>query len=244
MEEMSWKQIKNALADGYKTVIIPVGSIEQHGPHLPVGTDYLLGYPISREVARRLGKTLVAPTIRPGLSEHHMHFPGTVTLQPETFKMVLRDYLSCYIRHGFTTIIFLNTHGGNAITLRAFVEENENAHPGVTIIFPRTSNASRLSNEEEGIPQGISGSHSGHAESSAMLAWYPQFVDMSAAEEGFTGEFNEEKRNIMNTVGIHGVTPNGILGDAREAHAARGIRDNMRQAKEYTEVIQGMLSPK
>ena len=242
MEEMSWRQIKAAMSQGYKTVIIPIGSIEQHGPHLAVGTDYLLGYPIAREVALRLGKTLVAPTIRPGLSEHHMHFPGTVTLRPETFMMVMEDYVSCYVRHGFTNIILINTHGGNTISIKKFMDEKAAGYENVTIIFPQTVKTAALSCEEENVPKGISGSHSGHMESSLMLAFYPHLVDMDAAEEGYTGEFTEELRTIMNTQGIHAITPNGILGDARGAHAARGIRDGVRSATEYVEIIKELIT--
>ncbi len=229
MEEMSWTQVKKAMESGFKTVIIPVGSIEQHGPHLPLGTDYLRGYPIAREVAYKLGKTLVAPTVRPALSKHHMHFPGTVTLRPETFRMILEDYVCCYVKHGFKNIVFINTHGGNVGELEKFVKENAGKYPGVEIVFAAIGGKVAVkSAEEENIPRHISGVHSGHMETSIMLAFYPQFVDMTVAEEGFTGEFTSELKTKMNADGMQSVTHNGILGDSREANAARGIRDNMR----------------
>ena len=237
MEEMSWPQVKKAMESGYKTVIIPVGSIEQHGPHLPLGTDYLRGYPVSREIAQRIGKTLVGPTVRPALSEHHMRFPGTVTLRPETFRMVMEDYVDCYVRHGFKNIIIINIHGGNAKALESFAKENADKYPGVKIVYPPMGNVLNRSSEEENVPPNISGKHSGHMETSTILAFYPQFVDMSAAEQGFTDEFTEELQQKMHNEGIGSVTPNGILGDARGAHAARGIRDNMRWADWYCEYV-------
>jgi creatinine amidohydrolase len=113
LEEMTWSMVQDAMRGGYKSVIMAVGSIEQHGPHLPVSTDVHFGDCLAKLVAEKLGNTLVAPTIKPGCSSHHMHFPGTISLEPETLIAVLKDSCRSLDKHGFENIILLPSHGGN-----------------------------------------------------------------------------------------------------------------------------------
>ena len=91
MEEMTWREIQQALRDGTDTVILVAASVEQHGPHLPTGTDTMIGYALAAAVAAKMGNALVAPVIRPALSGHHMDFPGTITLRMDTFVKVLGE---------------------------------------------------------------------------------------------------------------------------------------------------------
>ncbi|KPN31223.1 creatinine amidohydrolase family protein, mycofactocin system [Halolamina pelagica] len=79
---MVWPEVESALEAGTRTAIVAVGSIEQHGPHLPLNMDTLDGDELSRRIASALGDALAAPTIRPGCSGHHMEFPGTITVPP------------------------------------------------------------------------------------------------------------------------------------------------------------------
>lgn len=76
LEEMTWPEIQAAMKNGCDTVVIYAASIEQHGPALPEMTDTILGYAAASDLAKRLGNALAAPLIRPGLSAHHMCFPG------------------------------------------------------------------------------------------------------------------------------------------------------------------------
>lgn len=98
------------------TVILPFGAIEQHGPALPMGTDTLGVIAVSREAARRV-RALCAPVLFPGLSGHHMRFPGTITLSEETFGRVVMDAAASLAAHGFRRIVLANGHGGNEATL-------------------------------------------------------------------------------------------------------------------------------
>src|SRR5688500_6258442 len=86
LERMTWPEIGDAIAGGMRTVIIPSGAVEQHGPHLPLMTDSASASAVGLNLARRLGDALVAPTIWMGCSDHHMGFPGTITLRRETFE--------------------------------------------------------------------------------------------------------------------------------------------------------------
>ena len=84
LEMMTWPQVKAELAAGRDTVVVPFGAVEQHGPHLPLGTDAFFGDEIGRAVAARL-EAFLAPTVRVGCSRHHMAFAGTLTLEDDTF---------------------------------------------------------------------------------------------------------------------------------------------------------------
>ena len=138
MEQMTWTEIRALLDKGVRTVIIPTGSMEQHGYHLSENTDSVLGEHIAAAVARALGDALVAPVLRPGLSEHHMAMAGTLTLRPETFRMLLEDYIDSYSRHGFNTIIIIAFHGGNVQPTAELLQPLRQRRPECACsIFPR-----------------------------------------------------------------------------------------------------------
>src|SRR5262245_30841890 len=97
-------------------VVLPVGAIEQHGPHLPVGTDYFVVEHIARAAAMSLADRvpiLVAPALPFGSSHHHLPFGGTLSLSTETYYRALRDLAESLIASGFRRIFILNGHGGN-----------------------------------------------------------------------------------------------------------------------------------
>lgn len=226
LEHLRWPEVKKALEDGYKTVIIAAGSIEQHGPHLPECTDAYLGEYEAVLLAKELGKTLVAPVIRPALSEHHMGFPGSLTLRPETFVMLLEDYIDSYVRHGFKNIVLFPSHGGNFAAMEQMVEDCKGKYPGVTVIscinVQEMIEGALAAEKKHGLKPGESGSHSGDGETSMMLAAFPELVDMSVAARGYVSANYEETSRKLMAGGMHSVTPNGIIGDARGATAEKG----------------------
>lgn len=107
-------------------VIVPTGSIEQHGPHLPLMVDSLLAYRVSELAAQEASRSgvgvLVTPTVWTGYSPHHMDFPGSITLSSSTFMAVLTDVAMSLHHHGFRRILFLNGHGGNSNLVRSAVQ--------------------------------------------------------------------------------------------------------------------------
>jgi len=115
-DHLTWPQIK-AMSEQKAIVLIPIGSIEQHGPHLPVGCDSILATAISERIAAELadrGKPcIVAPTLTVANSMHHMGFPGSMTLDLSTYASVLSQYCECIAGHGFKRIVLINGHGGN-----------------------------------------------------------------------------------------------------------------------------------
>src|SRR5947209_13320227 len=112
LEHLTTAQLNELVARGVNTVVLPIGSIAQHGRHLPLGTDAMLGDELGRRVAQRLGAVL-APTVRVGCAAHHMAFAGTLTLAPDTLRAVAVDMGHSLARHGFRLIVLLPTHGGH-----------------------------------------------------------------------------------------------------------------------------------
>lgn len=111
MEDMTWPEVKEAFART-SVVVVPIGSTEQHGPHMPVGTDFL----VAQNLARRLGErsnVIVTPTITIGYAKYHTTFPGTLSVSEETLTNALVEICEDLLKYGTTHIIFVNGHGGN-----------------------------------------------------------------------------------------------------------------------------------
>ncbi|MBT4290366.1 MAG: creatininase family protein [Deltaproteobacteria bacterium] len=117
----TWIEVKSYL-DKYKSIILPIGSTEQHGPMGLIGTDSICPETIAKGIAEKI-EVLIAPTIQIGMSQHHLEFPGSLTLRPTTFIAVIKDTIQSLIHHGFSHIFFLNGHGGNINSIQsAFAE--------------------------------------------------------------------------------------------------------------------------
>jgi len=127
----TWPEVETYLAKS-KAIIIPIGSTEQHGPTGLLGTDALCPEIISRRAGDEAG-FLIGPTFNVGQAQHHMSFPGTITLKPSTMIAAMKDWAESLSRHGFERIYWLNGHGGNIATITAAFSEIYN---GVTFAGP------------------------------------------------------------------------------------------------------------
>ena len=133
IERMTWHDVRDAMAAGKRTVIIPIAAMEQHGPHMAIGTDTFLGYETSVRLARALGDALVAPAISIGYSVGHLPMPGTVTISEETLIIVIREVVESLVHHGFTDVVMVVSHGGNFAALRAVVPRTAQGSPGCAV---------------------------------------------------------------------------------------------------------------
>ena len=214
--ENTWKEIRDS---GVDVAIVPFGSIEQHGHHLPLGTDWM----IAAEGAKRLAQELnafVLPAMAYGNSREHMAFPGTITLRPSTLAAVLEDVVESLRHHGFRKIVVLSSHGGNWI-LKPTVRELNYKYPDISIVW-----ASGVVPERGDKPPVEI--HAGKGETSAMLHIRPDLVkdeNRGLDSPGFVGqEFNDY-------VGYDKTTKTGAWGLPSEASEDVG-RDRFESALE------------
>jgi creatinine amidohydrolase len=226
IDELSWVEIRDLIAAGWETVIVPLGATEQHGPALPLLTDNEHGIQTAVRAARTLGKTLVGPVVTLGYSMEHAAFPGTVSLSQGTLASLIHDIAESHARSGFKLVYFWVAHGGNFATLQDMLPSLESQWPGCRVTglkdlsgyIASTWDAIPL---DQGVPLSQSGSHAGEFETSMMLFARPDLVRMNAAEKGCEAPFASIAGEMFAS-GIHSVSANGVLGDQRPADAERG----------------------
>jgi creatinine amidohydrolase len=225
LDRMAWPEVKAELDAGRDTVVIAFGATEQHGPHLPLATDALIGDHLARLIADRLD-AFVAPTVRIGCSEHHLEFPGTLSVSEGTFHQVVGDIVRSLARGGFRRIVLLPTHGGNFAPLAAALEEL-GPIDGVEIHALTDLGAlfaiAQVGVREHGVPLGEGGLHAGEWETSMLMSIHPELVSLDKREAGYTGDMERAVGAIFGA-GVHSLTANGVIGDPAQASAEHGAR--------------------
>lgn len=228
LEEMTWPEVREAVEAGRTTAVVAVGAVEQHGPHLPLLVDAARGDRLAVEVARRLGDAVVAPTIRVGCSEHHMGFPGTISLRRNTLEALCLDYTVSLSRHGFRRICFVPSHGGNFGPLAEMLPDLRAAVAPDSRVDAFTDLLGFMELWKEAVRRVAPemeervGGHADLAETSEMLCIREDLVRAERAERGHVQDFDAELAERIFREGFRSVTSNGILGDARGASAKIG----------------------
>jgi creatinine amidohydrolase len=225
LDRLSWPEVKAELERGRDTVVVAFGATEQHGPHMPLATDALLGDHLARAVAERLD-AFVAPTVRIGCSEHHLEFPGTLSISEQTFHALVADIVRSLARGGFRRALLFPTHGGNFAPLQAAIEKLDD-DPGIEIVavtdLSLLFKVVQLGAEEYGVPQGEGGLHAGEWETSMLMAIHPDLVHLERGAPGYTGELQEAVGAIFSQ-GVHAISENGVIGDPTRASVEHGSR--------------------
>ncbi|MBM7516988.1 mycofactocin biosynthesis peptidyl-dipeptidase MftE [Nocardioides nitrophenolicus] len=188
------------------TVLVPVGSIEQHGPHLPLDTDTVIASAVATRAAEELGPSvLVAPALSYGSSGEHQDFAGTSSIGTDALHQVVVE-LTRSMRTWAARVVLVNGHGGNLTALRAAVEQLVAEGHDVSWVACATEDVDL---------------HAGRTETSLMLHLAPATVRLDRAEAGNTGSL-AELLPLMLAGGVKAVSPNGVLGDPAGATAAEG----------------------
>jgi len=227
--EMTNTEVEAFLGD-HDTVIVPTGSTEQHGPHGPLLTDVLVPVEVARRVAPRAGAA-VAPSINYGLSYPHAGFTGVVYVRIETFMALIEEVAVGLATMGFRRVVFLNGHYDNTLAI-AYACANAAARlPAGTRAYP-INYWDGMTAEEAGEFFGpTAGLHANKAETSAVMAIDPAFVDIEHANAEMppfpevTSPAAVHTAFFFSTPGsVHRATHSGTWGDAREASAEYGER--------------------
>ena len=200
-------------------VIIPVGALEQHGTHLPIGTDHLNGVEQAKRIAYRTD-VLVAPILLPGQSPYHMGFAGTVTLPSTLIQEVYVEAAKSLIRHGFKRFLMLNAHGGNRAITTFIVDRINQETAGIAVDLGAV--AAPLTERGAGAGAGeqtasVLDRHGGTGETSRSLYLIPELVDLDAAYPA----------ELTMPAHLEAIVPNVLAGDptALAVFLAEGLKD-------------------
>ena len=218
LETMTFAEIETALTEGRRDVVVPCGAVEQHGRHLPLEVDAAHAERLGREVAERLGTALVAPTIRVGVSPHHMAFAGTISLRPDTFAALCADYCRSLAAHGFRTILCFSGHGGNFAPLAEMEQQLDDAvgQDARVIVFSDLHGLVDVwrsaVGDAGGDPERVGG-HADIAESSVYSYLRPGSVRTDQLARGWAGPVDDAVLQRLFTGGIKALSDTGVMGD-------------------------------
>jgi creatinine amidohydrolase len=178
LPDMTWPEVQDLLTRT-DMVILPVTAIEQHGPQLPLGTDYFAGVEQALLIAQKTD-VLVAPILLPGVSPYHMEFPGTIALSPDTVQRVYFEAAQSLIHHGFRRFLILNAHGGNQIVSRYIADRINQETPAIAVELTEAA-APFLKPTGPRQPATKFDRHAGVGETSMGLYLFPNLVEMDKA---------------------------------------------------------------
>jgi len=246
LAEMTWPEVAAAVAAGVTarrtvTVILPLGATEQHGPHLPLGTDTLRADALARKLAAGLPDTLIAPALPIGCSDEHSGFAGLLSVAHTTLAGVIVDCAHRLAAWGVSRLLLLSAHGGNAQALTLAGERLRQELPALQVWTPATLLALPAAMldiaRQDGIAAEAVGLHAGEGETSELLHLRPDLVRMERAETGYSGDMTAILPQLQAS-GLRSVTANGVLGDPRTATAERGARYLAAEIQHYQAQLQ------
>jgi creatinine amidohydrolase len=200
MADMSWREVEQAIDRG-AVALVPLGSTEEHGPHAPMG-DFIATDVISERAAQETGDVMT-PTFPFGYSEYFRHYPGTITLQAETFGLLVKDTVTSLLDQGFRHVVLLNGHKGNEPILQVLVRRIRRER-GVLIPFLSPFAYGLPPELERELYGDVATGHGGEPHGSEMSYLRPELVDLSRIEDW-------GKRPFLGlpAAGLNGVTFNG-----------------------------------
>lgn len=178
LQEKTWPEVE-AYLKTMDMAIIPVGSTEQHGPHLPLGTDFFESFGMAKMISAATG-VMVVPVVMAGYSYYHSGFPGTLSLKPETLEQVLFETAEMLIKYGFRRIMFFDYHGGNRVAEQGVIHRINHRTEATALSIGLWANFKREKIDLTHLDWDV---HAGIRETSMMLYLKPELVQMSKAEK-------------------------------------------------------------
>jgi creatinine amidohydrolase len=234
-------------------VLMPLGATEQHGPHLPVGTDHLLVEEVLRRVRPQVDKLeiLLLPVLWCTKSNEHVAFAGSLYLQAETLMAVVHDICAAISRSGFNKLVIMNWHGGNTDLLGALARDIRQRHRLQVFIIDIVRIFMGPGYDSQGLVEHFD-IHAGRYETGMMLAAYPDLVKPGSYRElgsdmkrGRTADSFAGYRFLVPEGGpvyvgweTTDLTPDGVIGNPAGANAEEGGRD----LAELVDRVAGMLA--
>jgi len=223
---LTWPEAEERLG-AVDVAILPVGAIEQHGPHLPLDTDAYDAEYLARQVAAACTepKPVVLPLIPYGVSYHHEDFAGTISVSPNTLSAMVHEVGMSAVRNGINKLVIVNGHGGNGPALNFAAQLiNRDARIFTCVDSGETSDADIYAIAET--PNDV---HAGEIETSTTLALRPELVQMDQAEAlvpKFSSHYLDftSKRGVTWHARTMRISPSGVMGDPTKATAEKGER--------------------
>lgn len=222
------KSLRSSESDGL-VIVLPVGSLEQHGPHLPFHVDTTLCVAVCRGAADRLAEdgagkplALVLPPVWCTVSPHHMSFAGSLTLTPTTFRSVLVDIVSSIVHHGCSRILIVNGHGGNIHHVNYIAHELGSRHPQKSISALTYFDLITASEWPELMKSERDAGHAGEFETSMMLHVTPSAVRKDLAKAQPRVERTGRPMATSSFVALESVNRRGYFRDPSLGNAAQG----------------------
>jgi creatinine amidohydrolase len=246
LAQRSWPETR-ALLKTNEIVLLPVGAHEQHGPGIAMATDTISADGLCRRAAALLGeRAAVAPPIPFGVSWHHLHFPGTISLTPQTLTAVLVEIVTSLARHGFPRVAIVNGHGGNSAAIATAVEQCRQTVSGIAVIglfgYAFIGEQARTL-----MPEGSMG-HGGGDEAAVVYAEAPAYVKPAAfcapETKPDAAAFSARLRSYGGVAGAYydEITGNGATGDTRHATPEVGNEILNRAAAELAQVLESFIA--
>jgi creatinine amidohydrolase len=249
IERLTWPEVEQAIERGVDAVLIPIGSTEQHGHHLPLDTDCFIARSLCARTAE-LGEDaavelLVAPTLNVTLSWYHMQFPGSLRLSTPTFLQVFREVCDSLVHHGFENLVAVNGHGGNIAALTVAVNHYFETTGRRVFLVQWWDLASDVLAEIEG-PM----IHAEEAETSLALALGQRVYEDRATRDAYDrGAAVHEAGLPWTSLGRYAMRPTGPgvvvpMDMLRDITASGVVGDATRASRETGERIVSALIPR
>ena len=176
--EMTYKEVEEAIKQGYNKLILPIGTLEAHGPHLPLDTDTIIPLDVAMAIAPKI-KALIAPPIHYGITSSLLGFPGGASVSEKTLEITLKEIVISLNRHGFEIFIILNGHGGNRNAIKNALRDLWVNYKIKSVSIDWWIYASIITKEV----YGEQGAHAGVDETAMILAKHPEMVKADLYDE-------------------------------------------------------------